>query len=300
MLLASTATSTLFATASRGRSQAVASPGSDARQDKNQDTPKRPLAALKTRFACNVEMWYRKLPFLDRIKAAHEAGFPAIELWPWRNKPLDAIADLTGELGIEVAQFTAWGFVPGMNDPKNHDRFVEEIEASCETAKKLRCRKMTIVAGNDQKGMTQQEMHEHVITACKRAAPICEKHEVMMILEPMNIRVDHKGHCLYGSVDAVRICREVASPMCKINWDLYHMQISEGDLCGRLKDGFDQLGYLQLADHPGRREPGTGEIYYPRVLRQAYELGYHDFVGCECNPSEETIAVQRLVAAATF
>ena len=105
----------------------------------------------------------------------------------------------------------------------------------------------------------------------------------MLILEPMNIRVDHKGHCLYGSPAAVRICREVNSPMVKINWDLYHMHISEGDLCGHLKEGFDQVGYLQLADHPGRHEPGTGEIYYPRVLREAYDLGYRDYVGLECN-----------------
>jgi hydroxypyruvate isomerase len=111
----------------------------------------------------------------------------------------------------------------------------------------------------------------------------------------MNGRVDHPGHCLYGSVDAVKICREVDSPMVKINWDLYHMQISEGDLCGRLKDGFDQVGYLQLADHPGRYEPGTGEIYYPRVLRAAHELGYRGFVGLECRPKEgEDLAAKRV------
>jgi hydroxypyruvate isomerase len=96
-------------------------------------------------------------------------------------------------------------------------------------------------------------------------------------------------------VDAVKICREVDSPMAKINWDLYHMQISEGDLCGRLKDGFDQVGYLQLADHPGRYEPGTGEIYYPRVLRAAHELGYRGFVGLECRPKEgEDLAAKRV------
>jgi len=85
--------------------------------------------------------------------------------------------------------------------------------------------------------------------------------------------------------------------MVKINWDLYHMQISEGDLCGRLKDGFDQLGYLQLADHPGRHEPGTGEIHYNRVLRQAYELGYRGYVGLECNPTEEIKAAKAVAAA---
>ena len=131
-----------------------------------------------------------------------------------------------------------------------------------------------------------------------RAAPIAEEHDVMLILEPMNIRVDHKGHCLYGSPDAVRICREVNSTHVKINWDLYHMQISEGDLCGRLAEGFDQVGYLQLADHPGRHEPGTGEVHYNRVLRQALDLGYNGYVGLECVPLEgEVKAAQRVAAA---
>lgn len=299
-LLASAAAGTVLGSATATSASATRGQDSPAPPAPVESDDERPLAGLKTRFACNIEMWYRTLGFLDRIRAAHEAGFPAIEFWPWRKKPLDDIAELTGELGIEVAQFTAWGFVPGMNDPKNHDRFVEEVEASCEAAKKLRCRKMTIVAGNDQPGMTQREMHDHVIAACKRAAPICEDHGVMMILEAMNIRVDHKGHCLYGSEGAIRICREVASPMCKINWDLYHMQISEGDLCGHMREGFDQIGYLQLADHPGRREPGTGEIHYPRVLKQAYDLGYRDFVGCECNPTEDKAAVAALVRASAF
>jgi hydroxypyruvate isomerase len=141
-------------------------------------------------------------------------------------------------------------------------------------------------------------MHENIITALKRVAPIAEAEKVMLILEPMSIRVDHKGHCLYGSPAAVRICREVNSPMVKINWDLYHMHISEGDLCGHLKEGFDQVGYLQLADHPGRNEPGTGEIHYPRVLRQAYELGYRDFVGLECRPKAAELDAAKAVAQA--
>ena len=252
----------------------------------------------KTRFAVNIEMWWRGLPFLDRIRAAHRAGFPAVEFWPWRGKPIDETRALTEELGIEVAQFTAWGFVPGLNDPAQHDNFVGQIEEGCQTAKKLRCKKMTVVGGNDIAGKSPAEMHQAIIDGLKRAAPIAEKHQIMLILEPMNIRRDHKGHCLYGSPDAVRICREVNSPMVKINWDLYHMQISEGDLCGRLRDGFDQVGYLQLADHPGRHEPGTGEVHYNRVLRQAYELGYRGYVGLECSPRDgEEKAVERVRAA---
>ena len=253
-----------------------------------------------TRFAVNIEMWWKKLPFPERIRKAAEFGYPAVEFWPYmgKDKDVDAIARLTQELKIEIAQFTAWGFEPGMNNPANEDRFIATVEEACQVAHKLRCRKMTVVAGNNQKGMSQQEMLAQVVKGLKRAAPIVEREKVMIILEPMNGRVNHPNHCLYGSVDAVNICRAVDSPMVKINWDLYHMQISEGDLCGRLKDGFDQLGYLQLADHPGRNEPGTGEIHYNRVLRQALELGYKDYVGLELNPKTTELAAAIAVAKA--
>ena len=256
--------------------------------------------ACQTDFALNLEMWLRG-PLEDKIRQASKLGYKYFEFWPWRNKNLEAVLEAMKETGMKAVQFTAWGFHPGMNDPKNHKAFVKEVKASCEFALKLDCPMMTIVGGNDQKGMTQREMHDNIIAGLKLAAPIAEDHNVMMILEPMNIRRDHKGHCLYGSPDAVRICREVDSPMAKINWDLYHMQISEGDLCGRMREGFDQIGYLQLADHPGRREPGTGEINYSRVLREAYDLGYRKPVGAECSPSEgAATSTARMLTACTW
>ncbi len=251
-----------------------------------------------TKFAVNIEMWWTKLPFLDRIKKVAEYGFPGYEFWPYEDKDHAAIARLNDELGLECTQFTAWGFEPGMNNPAQEARFIAKIKEACGVAKKLKIRKLTVVAGNNQPGMTQDAMLAQVTTALKKAAPIAEQHEVMLILEPMNGRVDHPGHCLYGSADALRICREVDSPMVKINWDLYHMQITEGDLCGHLKEGLDQIGYLQLADHPGRHEPGTGEVHYNRVLRQAFELGYRDFVGLECIPATTELAAAQGVAAA--
>lgn len=274
--------------------------GTRAQEAPQEAKPRLPGHTKHTRFAINVEMWWRKLPFLERLRRVAELGFPAIEFWPFKNKPLPEIAALTRELKLEVAQFTAWGFTPGLNDPKNHDRFVRTLDEALAAAKTLRCKKMTVVAGNDQPGMTQRSMHDHVITALRRVAKTCESADVMLILEPMNVRVDHKGHCLYGSPDAVRICRAVDSSHVKINWDLYHMQISEGDLCGRLREGFDQVGYLQLADHPGRREPGTGEIHYPRVLEEAWNLGYRGYVGTECWPTDPIRAAHRLAAADTW
>jgi hydroxypyruvate isomerase len=251
-----------------------------------------------TRFAVNIEMWWRKLPFLERVRQVIAFGFPGIEFWPWKGVDLDGLEKMSKDAGLEIAQFTAWGFKPGMNNPDNHAAFVEAIRAGCEVAHKLDAKRMTVVAGNDQPGMTTEQMHAHVIAGLKLAAPIAEDANVTLILEPMNGRVDHPGHCLYGSPDAIRICAAVGSTHVKLNWDLYHMQISEGDLCGRLREGFEHVGYLQLADHPGRNEPGTGEIHYPRVLQEAYELGYRGLVGLECYPRDGEITGLRRVAAA--
>lgn len=245
-------------------------------------------------------MWFRKLPFLERIRQASALGFPAIEFWPWQKQDIPAVAALTKELGIAVAQFTAWGFVPGLNDPANHEGFLQAVREGCQVARPLDCKLMTVVGGNDQPGMTQDQMHQNIIAGLRLAAPIAEAADVTLILEPMNIRADHKGHCLYGSPAAVRICREVGSPHVKINWDLYHMQISEGDLCRRLREGFDQVGYLQLADNPGRHEPGTGEVHYPRVLKEAWDLGYRGFVGLECVPQQDELTAARRVAQADW
>lgn len=254
----------------------------------------------KTKFAVNVEMWWSKLPFLERIKQTAALGFPAIELWPWQNKDLPAVAKLTKELNVAVAQFTAWGFRPGLNETKNHRDFVKAVKDGCKVAKQLNCKMMTVVGGNDVKGLSQEQMHANIIGGLKLAAPIAEDNDVTLILEPMNIRVDHKGHCLYGSPPAIRICQAVGSSHVKINWDLYHMQITEGDLTRRMAEGFrsKQLGYLQLADNPGRNEPGTGEVFYNRVLAEAWKQGYRYFVGLECRPKEGELQAAKRVAAA--
>lgn len=240
-----------------------------------------------TRFAVNVEMWFRdQKSFLKKLEATAALGFPAVEFWPWENKDVPAVAETCKRLGLKVAQFTAWGFKPGLNDPKNHAAFVDKIGRSCEVAKQLDCPMMTVVAGDDIPGVSQEKMHEAVIEGLKLAAPIAEKNGVMLILEPMNIRVDHKGHCLYGSPPSIKIIQAVGSKFVKLNWDLYHMHITEGDLCGHLREGFaaDAIGYVQLADHPGRNEPGTGEINYSRVLKELKALKYDYFVGLECRP----------------
>jgi hydroxypyruvate isomerase len=215
-----------FLAASAAGALALASPARAA------DKPGR---TKNTKFAVNVEMWWRKeKDFLKRLEAAAALGFPAVEFWPFETKNIPAVAETCQRLGLDVAQFTVWGFKPGLNDPKNHAAFVEKVGKGCEAAKALNCRLMTVVAGDDIPGMSQEQMHANVIEGLKKAAPVAERHGVTLILEPMNIRVDHKGHCLYGSAPAIKIVKAVGSKAVKINWDLYHHAVQEGDLCGHL------------------------------------------------------------------
>lgn len=251
-----------------------------------------------TKFAINVEMWWSALPLAERVRRAAELGFPAIELWDWRSKDIPALAAQTKELGLAVAQFTAWGFEPALCDARNHDAFEAAVVEALAVAKQLGAQHACVVAGNLQKDLTLAQMHANVVQGLERVAPLAEAADVTLVLEPMNGRVDHPGHCLYGSSDALAIVRAVGSSHVKILWDLYHMQISEGDLCGHLKDGFAEIGYVQLADHPGRHEPGTGEIHYPRVLRALHELGWRGWVGLECSPRGEALDAARAVARA--
>lgn len=257
--------------------------------------------AKNTKFACNVEMWFStEKDFLKRLEGAAKLGFPGVEIWPYEGKDVAAVADTCERLKLTIAQFTAWGFKPGMNDPKNKQKVVDKIGEACEVARKWKCPMMTVVAGDDIPGVSQEKMHETVIEALKAAAPVAEKAGVMLILEPMNVRVDHKGHCLYGSAPAIKIVKAVGSKFVKLNWDLYHMHITEGDLCGHLKEGFDAdaIGYVQLADHPGRNEPGTGEINYTRVFKELKKLKYTGWVGTECRPlTDEATAAKAVFAA---
>ena len=237
-----------------------------------------------TPIAVNIEMWFEG-DFVSRIEQAAALGFPAIELWTWRDKDLDAGAEALRRHGMTATQFTAWGFGKEINDPRFPvDRFVAEIEAACEATRRLPgCDRFCVVAGDDIKGLSKQAMHEAVIGKLKAAVPVLEKHSCTAIVEPMN-PYNHPAHCLYGSDDGIAICKAVGSDQVKLNWDLFHMQRFEGNLIDNLEKGWPWVGYLQFADSPGRHEPGTGEVNYSEVFRKIRELGYDLPLGAECMP----------------
>ncbi|MFN9717297.1 MAG: hydroxypyruvate isomerase family protein [Planctomycetota bacterium] len=258
----------------------------------------RPGATKNTKFAVNVEMWFGGKSFLEKIELAAKLGFPAIEFWPYENKPVEESAALLREKKVAVSQFTAWPFGTILNNPKSdHEDFYRKIQESCDIADQFDCQLFTVVIGNDIDGVSKADMHAAAIRGLRRVAEVCEARKKTIIIEPMNPR-NHPNHCLYGGDDAIAICKAVESPSVRINWDLYHMQIVDGDLCMRMREGWDYIGYLQLADNPGRHEPGTGEVNYTRVFQEIKSLKYDGYVGLECTPrTDDWTAAQNVYQA---
>jgi hydroxypyruvate isomerase len=246
-------------------------------------------------YAVNIEMTWGKLPYPDRIRKVKEAGFSHYEFWPWRGKDIDAIHKLNLELGLTPAQFSASpvkGFGHGITspDPARREEFEEEIRSALPAARKLGVKKLCVVAGEETKGYSRDEQTTAVIAALKAGAKIVEPEGITIILEPLNILVDHPHQLVVHSSHAADILKAVGSPNVKMLFDIYHQQISEGNLTGNIRKYHDLIGYFQLADHPGRHEPTTGEINYAFVLRTIHDVGYRDPIGMEMSAKSDPSA----------
>ncbi len=257
-------------------------------------------------YAVNIEMTWTNLPYLDRIRKVKEAGFTHYEFWPWANKDLTKIAELNRELGLTTAQFSASparGFGHGITDPspERRDEFVTEIEGAITAAKQLNVKKICVVAGEMKQGYSRDEQTRAVIQCLKAGAVKAAAAGVTIILEPLNILVDHPRQLIVHSEQAAFVLNAVGSPNVKMLFDIYHQQISEGNLTGNIRRYHDLIGYYQMADHPGRHEPFTGEINYPFVLKTIHDVGYRGVIGMELSAKKDpTMAFQAVRKADTM
>ena len=209
--------------------------------------------------------------FMDRFRAAANAGFSAVEFWDYQDQKRDVnqIAKLCNDLKLSIIQFTAWQG-PSLALTDNHKKFKEAIIRAIDTAITLGAPMFTVVGHQTTDKYSQKKSVKNYMDALASVKGILEESGKTMIIEPFN-PVDHEGHFLNGSKDTVSICRAINSPNIKINWDLYHMQLTEGNLIDELKSGFDQVGYIQIADVPGRNQPGTGELNYNFIFKECID-----------------------------
>jgi hydroxypyruvate isomerase len=150
-----------------------------------------------------------------------------------------------------------------------------------EVAKRVGATWTTVVPGHVDRRLEMSYQTANVVEALKRAAAILEPHGLVMVIESLNTLRDHPGQFLTRIPQAYLVCKAVASPACKILFDLYHQQITEGNLIPNVDAAWDEIAYFQVGDHPGRKEPGTGEVNYRNVFRHIHAKGYRGIVGME-------------------
>lgn len=247
------------------------------------------------RFAANLSMMFNELPFLDRFAAARAAGFEAVEfLFPY-DFPAPEIARRLKDAGLTLVLFNAppgnWArgergcaAIPGRGQ-----EFRDGIARALDYAAALECPRLHVMAGLVPPGAAHDAMTATYGANLAWAAEQANKLGVKPVIEPINHR-DIPGFFLNTTDQAAAVIQAVGPEKIGMQFDLYHCQITEGDIVRRVEKHLPLIAHMQVADNPGRHEPGTGEVNWPFVFDRLDALGYRGWIGCEYRPAGETLA----------
>lgn len=242
----------------------------------------KPFADAKLRFAAPLD-WFPGRRIEEKLDGVAAWGLPAYE-WLWPIGDPNRIREKADALGLELSCIVGTGAISEgwMVQPEDHNKTVEMFEGRVEMAQKLNCKKLVGLTGNLRHDISVEEQTGYVIECLKRLAPIAEKNGVLLIMEALNTLVDHPGFFLTRTDQTVAILKEVNSPNVKMLFDIYHQQITEGNVIRNIRENIDFIGHFHVADNPGRQEPGTGELNYTNIFNAIVETGYSEMVALEC------------------
>jgi len=230
---------------------------------------------------------------IDQLNFMADQGFTAFEDNDMRNRELslqEKMAQTMEKRGLQMGVFVAHQIYwqkPNLasGDPELRAEFLNYIKEAIPVAKRVNAKWMTVVPGHVDLRQNMAYQTAHVVESLKQAAALLEPHGLVMVLEPLNFR-DHPGLFLSESPQAYEICKAVDSPSCKILFDIYHQQIQEGNLIPNIEMCWDEIGYFQIGDNPGRKEPTTGEINYSNVFKYIHSRGFDGILGMEHGNSQ--------------
>jgi len=231
--------------------------------------------------------------FIDQIKFAYDKGFRAIEdngmmeRSPEEQQKIgDAIAKLGMRMGVFVITSDGWHWTLSLTTGKQEwkDKMLKDCRTAVEVAKRCNAKWATVVPGNTDRSLGKDFQTANVVDALRRGSEILEKGGLVMVLEPLS---DNPDLFLRTSAQTYEVCKAVNSPSCKILYDIYHMQRNEGDIIKNIDRAWDEIGYIQIGDNPGRNEPTTGEINYRNIFKHLYEKGYTGILGMEHGTSKK-------------
>jgi hydroxypyruvate isomerase len=248
-------------------------------------------------------MVFTEVPFEDRFRLARESGFDYIEFWTWKDKNKHQIKELCREHDLKIASFSGDQEFSMIDETQRED-YIAFVEASIETARFLNCHHLVVhsnalgengVVIDPYRQLSDIKKIAVMFDILKSLAATAEAANITLLLEALNTVVDHPGNFLAYTKDAAELIRVVSSSHIKILYDIYHMQIMEGNLIDTLKAYIDAIGYIHVADVPGRHEPGTGEINFANVMTALKALGYDGFVGFELSPERDSASAARAI-----
>ena len=245
------------------------------------------------RFSANVSILFKEVPFLDRFGRAADSGFSAVEFWWPSDEEPGEVERAVKDSGLEIALFNFdAGDMPAgdrglVGDPGREQQFRENVPVALDLARALECRRMNVLVGHEVPGMDREEQLALARENVRFAADKAQEADVTVMVEAVNT-FENGPYLLYTTEQAVEFVKSVGRDNVRIQHDLYHMQRMEGNLVANLREYIGVIGHVQIADSPGRGEPGTGEIHYPYVLAALEDLGYSGYVGLEYNPTTET------------
>jgi hydroxypyruvate isomerase len=256
------------------------------------------------RFAANLTMLYNEAPFLDRFALAAKAGFKGVEfLFPYDFEPAD-IASRLSDNGLELVlhNLPAGDWAKGERGIACHPDRIEEFRAGVGRAigyaQALGCTQVNCLAGILPTGVEAAAAHATLVENLVYSSQKLKDAGIRLVIEAINTR-DIPGFFVNRTRQAVDIIDAVGSDNLKLQYDIYHMQIMEGDIARTIEANLPVIGHIQLADNPGRNEPGTGELNYPFLFKHLDRIGYTGWVGCEYKPATSTQAGLGWLAGAT-
>ncbi len=246
-------------------------------------------------FAANLTMLFTERPFLERFEAARQAGFKAVEfLFPyaWPAAEIKALLD-KHQLQLVLHNLPAGDWDAGERGiachPQRMQEFRDGVARAIDYATQLGVRQLNCLIGKVPEDATAQQIDQTVIENLRFAAHALKKHGIRLLIEPINT-YDIPGFYLHGTAQALALIDKVGVDNLFVQYDIYHMQRMEGEIAATLSKHLARIGHVQLADNPGRNEPGTGELNYRFLFKHLDAIGYTGWIGCEYKPAAQTEA----------
>lgn len=244
---------------------------------------------MSLKFSANLSLLYTEISFLERFSKAASDGFKAVEFHFPYNFDTNEIQYRLDDLGLQLVLFNLH---PGDNDknewgtlssPNRQDYFKWSLTTALEIADKLHCSQLNVMFGNKLPGIDEGKQIQCALDNLTWSAKEAKERNVTLLIEPLNPD-DFPNVFLRNPTTAFQVVKKINHPNVKLLYDIYHAQMTEGNLINRIRDFYPFINHIQVADVPGRHEPGTGEINYPSIFNTLVDLGYQGYIGLEYDP----------------